>query len=61
MRKRIPVYLEPNDYELVKELAEREYRDIKKQAAMLIKSELQRRGLLDVENVKPEAVKYVHS
>jgi hypothetical protein len=49
MRKRISVYLEPNDYELVKELAEREYRDIKKQAAMLIKSELQRRGLLEHE------------
>jgi len=48
-KKRIPIYLEANDYEIIKEIARKEYRDIRGQAAMLIKSELQRRGLLEHE------------
>jgi hypothetical protein len=51
LKNRISIYLEPNEYEAVKELAQREYRNIRKQAAMLIKSELQRLSLLDTENI----------
>lgn len=49
IKSRIGISLSPQERNALSILAQSEYRDIRQQAAMLIKSELQRRGLLEHE------------
>ena len=43
---RVIVYLNKNEYQALQTLAEREYRDMRSQAAMLIRLSLERMGML---------------
>jgi hypothetical protein len=49
MMTRIPIMLEEKDILALSKLARHEYRDIRQQAAVLIRDELTRRGILRQE------------
>jgi hypothetical protein len=46
------VPLKQNEQEALRILADREYRDIRQQAAVIIRQELRRLGLLPVDNLE---------
>jgi len=50
MLTRIPIMLDERDIHALSRLAKHEYRDIRQQAAILIRQELERRGLLAATN-----------
>ena len=52
MMTRIPVLLDEKTASVLVALAKREYRDPRQQAAVIIRDELTRRGLLDARAVK---------
>ena len=55
MMTRIPIMLEEKDILALSKLARHEYRDIRQQAAILIRDELTRRGILPQEQpVEPD-------
>jgi hypothetical protein len=45
----ITICLKPTEKDALRTLAEQEYRDPRAQAALIIRAELQRRGLLEVQ------------
>ncbi len=49
MNKRLTITLPEVEKKALRDLAEREYRDTQAQAALIIRTELERRGLLKTE------------
>jgi hypothetical protein len=47
---RFQIRLDETSFQILHELAEREYRDLRYQAALLIRESLQRRGLLATQD-----------
>ena len=54
MPSRITIVFAQSERAALDELARREYRDVRQQAAVIIRRELQRRGLLPADNT-PDA------
>ena len=54
MLSKIPVWLDERHAQALSRLARNEYRDIRQQAAVLIRDELARRGLLCIDEFEPE-------
>jgi hypothetical protein len=55
MTSRITLILEATDRQALEELAERELRDVRQQAILIIRRELQRLGLLPTEGETADA------
>ncbi len=53
MMTRIPIKLEERDALALSKLARQEYRDIRQQAAVIISTELKRRGLISTTDAPP--------
>ena len=53
MLSKIPVWLDERHAQALSKLARNEYRDIRQQAAVLIRDELARRGLLSLDDFEP--------
>lgn len=56
MKTRIPIYLDDQAYKALKELAREDYRDVRGEASILVRTALEQRGLLAVD---PEQAKNV--
>jgi hypothetical protein len=57
MNGRLTITLEAEEKRALNKLAEHEYRDIHDQAALIIRQELERRGLLNGEKDQPDIKK----